>query len=52
MVPGEQCHVNSLFATAWPPTQDCVAVEELIHRRFEASDGPSGLIVYVGQRAE
>jgi len=34
----------------WCP--DCRDVEDLIARTFEPADGPSGLIVYVGQRTE
>ncbi|KAH9964260.1 hypothetical protein BC827DRAFT_1190086 [Russula dissimulans] len=34
----------------WCP--DCRDVEDLIARTFEPTDGPSGLIIYVGQRAE
>jgi len=34
----------------WCP--DCRDVEDLIGRTFKPADGPSGLIVYVGQRAE
>ncbi|KAI9448848.1 hypothetical protein F5148DRAFT_1153314 [Russula earlei] len=36
--------------TMWCP--DCREVEDLIARTFAPSDGPSGLIVYVGQRPE
>ena len=35
--------------------QDCRDVEDIIKRTFapaDASDGPSGLIVYVGQKSE
>ncbi|KAN0133317.1 Eukaryotic protein of unknown function (DUF953) domain containing protein [Lactarius tabidus] len=34
----------------WCP--DCRIVEDLIERTFAPADGPSGLIVYVGQRIE
>jgi len=34
----------------WCP--DCRNVEDLIERTFAPADGPSGLIVYVGQRIE
>ncbi|KAI0003750.1 hypothetical protein BJV74DRAFT_484846 [Russula compacta] len=34
----------------WCP--DCREVEDLIVRTFAPADGPSGLILYVGQRAE
>ncbi|KAI0778713.1 hypothetical protein BD413DRAFT_609285 [Trametes elegans] len=34
----------------WCP--DCVAVERLVQETFGSPDGPSGAIVYVGQRAE
>lgn len=32
--------------------QDCRDVEALIQRTFSPSEGPTGLIVYVGQRHE
>ncbi|KAI9452540.1 hypothetical protein BJY52DRAFT_1226047 [Lactarius psammicola] len=32
--------------------QDCRNVEEIIQRTFALADGPTGLIVYVGQRIE
>ncbi|KAI8981139.1 hypothetical protein BD414DRAFT_491771 [Trametes punicea] len=32
----------------WCP--DCVAVEHVVQQTFGPADGPSGLIVYVGQR--
>src|SRR6266702_6774247 len=32
--------------------QDCRNVEEIIERTFAPADGPTGLIVYVGQRTE
>ena len=32
--------------------QDCRDVEDIIARTFSPPDGPSGLIVYVGQRPE
>jgi len=32
--------------------QDCRDVEDLVARTFSPLDGPSGLIVYVGQRPE
>ena len=32
--------------------QDCRDVEDIITRTFSPPDGPSGLIVYVGQRPE
>ncbi|TBU49980.1 hypothetical protein BD309DRAFT_946134 [Dichomitus squalens] len=34
----------------WCP--DCVAVEDLVKQTFESAEGPSGTIVYVGQRSE
>lgn len=34
----------------WCP--DCRDVEDLIARKFAPADGPSGLIIYVGQRLE
>ncbi|KAH9858329.1 hypothetical protein C2E23DRAFT_177243 [Lenzites betulinus] len=34
----------------WCP--DCVAVENLVQQTFGPSDGPSGVLVYVGQRAD
>ncbi|KAI1793203.1 hypothetical protein LXA43DRAFT_1003391 [Ganoderma leucocontextum] len=34
----------------WCP--DCVAVEGLVKQTFEPETGPSGTIVYVGQRSE
>ncbi|EMD32639.1 hypothetical protein CERSUDRAFT_99370 [Gelatoporia subvermispora B] len=34
----------------WCP--DCVAVEKLVQDVFGPEDGPSGLIVYVGQKSE
>ncbi|KAH8990133.1 hypothetical protein EDB86DRAFT_1795908 [Lactarius hatsudake] len=34
----------------WCP--DCRNVEEIIERTFAPADGPTGLIVYVGQRIE
>jgi hypothetical protein len=32
--------------------QDCRDVEDIVARTFAPADGPSGLIVYVGQKAE
>jgi hypothetical protein len=32
--------------------QDCRGVEDLVARTFSPLDGPSGLIIYVGQRPE
>jgi len=32
--------------------QDCRDVEDLVARTFSPADGPSGLIIYVGQRPE
>jgi len=32
--------------------QDCRDVEDLVARTFSPPDGPSGLIIYVGQRPE
>jgi hypothetical protein len=32
--------------------QDCRDVEDIVARTFALADGPSGLIVYVGQKAE
>ncbi|KAI0695648.1 hypothetical protein BC835DRAFT_1273059 [Cytidiella melzeri] len=34
----------------WCP--DCRAVEEIVQKTFSSPNGPSGLIVYVGQRTE
>ncbi|CCM00024.1 uncharacterized protein FIBRA_02050 [Fibroporia radiculosa] len=34
----------------WCP--DCIAVDRLVQNTFGPSDGPSALIVYVGQKAE
>jgi len=34
----------------WCP--DCEAVDDIIRKVFGASDGPSALIVYVGEKAE
>ncbi|PCH34208.1 hypothetical protein WOLCODRAFT_160690 [Wolfiporia cocos MD-104 SS10] len=34
----------------WCP--DCAAVDGLLQQKFGPGNGPSGLIVYVGQRAE
>ncbi|KAI0348297.1 hypothetical protein BDW22DRAFT_1424485 [Trametopsis cervina] len=34
----------------WCP--DCVEVEDVVEKKFAGADGPSGLIVRVGQRAE
>jgi len=34
----------------WCP--DCVAVDGLVQEKFSPADGPSGLIVHVGQRDE
>jgi len=36
----------------YPRHQDCRDVEDIIARTFSPPDGPSGLIVYVGQRPE
>ncbi|KAH9897881.1 hypothetical protein C8Q73DRAFT_376168 [Cubamyces lactineus] len=32
------------------PCQDCVAVENVVEQTFGSADGPSAVIVYVGQR--
>ncbi|KAI0931509.1 hypothetical protein AcW1_001102 [Taiwanofungus camphoratus] len=34
----------------WCP--DCIAIDNLVNKAFGPADGPTGLIVYVGQRAE
>jgi hypothetical protein len=42
------CHICSSLRRH----QDCRDVEDIIARTFAPPDGPSGLIIYVGQKAE
>ena len=43
---------SHMFIRRYRRHQDCREVEDLIARTFALADGPSGLIIYVGQRAE